>query len=243
MCGHGHAGSLEYQLQSVNDVTDVEIVTRTNGCVPNPTGFNPDSNAMVTCSVPHRPAYRCGTCVPLAIWKQASKITGPTCKLAYARKTMSSSSDSAPQSPIEEAQPLPHSDKLWDVQAILAQRNSVFQSGSEVLVAWKPCWIPIENVPEGPLLISFRDAPKVRFQSSVGNLILPMEPNTALADDVAAAAERRDREIQQYREHFQHRSGGMQLQKRVRGTPRKALGSVAKRVPVQNTSKHKPQEQ
>jgi hypothetical protein len=136
------------------------------------------------------------------------------------------------------------SDYVTDVQAILAQRNLAFQSGSEVLVAWKPSWIPIENVPEGPLLISFRDVPKVSGQSSVGNLILPVEPNTALADDVAAAAAWRDREVQQYREHFQERSGGVRLQKRERGTPRQdALGSEAKRVPEPIDSEHKPQEQ
>ena len=146
-----------------------------------------------------------------------------------------------------DAQPLPHSEKFWDVQAILAERHSAFQTGSEVLVAWKPCWIPIENVPEGPLLSSFQEAPKVRFQSSVGKLILPVEPDTALADDVAAAADWSERQIREHREHFQQRSSSMELPKRKRvhgdGTPRKALGSVAKRVPVQNTSKHKPQEQ
>ena len=158
---------------------------------------------------------------------------------------MSSSSDSAPQSVIEESQSLPHSDKLWDVQAILAQRNSAFGSGSEVLVAWKPSWIPIENVPEGPLLINFRDAPKVRFLSSVGKLILPVEPDTALADDVAVAADWSERPIREHREHFQQRSSGMELPKRKRqhgdGTPRKALGSVAKKAASSTTHESKKQ--
>ena len=147
---------------------------------------------------------------------------------------MSSSSDSAPQSEIEESQSLPHSDKLWDVQAILAQRNSAFESGSEVLVAWKPSWIPIENVPEGPLLINFRDAPKVRFLSSVGKLILPVEPDTALADDVAVAANWSESQIREHREHFQQKYSSMELPKRKRvhgvGSLRKALGSVAKKA-------------
>ena len=150
-------------------------------------------------------------------------------------------SSSSPQSPTEEAQPQPHSEKLWDVQAILAERHSKFQTGSEVLVAWKPSWVPIENVPEGPLLISFREAFKVRFQSNVGKLILPVEPNTALADDVAAAAAWTDMQILHHRAHFQQRSGSMELPKRKRvhgdGTPRKALGSVAKRVPEHKTQK------
>jgi hypothetical protein len=120
----------------------------------------------------------------------------------------------------------PASDKqLWEVQAILAERHSRFlSSGScnEVLVVWKPEWIPIADVPSGPILSSFRAAPKVRFMSSVGKLILPVEPDTPLAYDVAAAdaemvqqmaAARRDH-------HAAHRDR----------TPRKSLGGVAKRA-------------
>ena len=115
--------------------------------------------------------------------------------------------------------------QLWEVQAILAERHSRFlSSGScnEVLVVWKPEWIPIADVPSGPILSSFRAAPKVRFMSSVGKLILPVEPDTPLAYDVAAAdaemvqqmaAARRDH-------HAAHRDR----------TPRKSLGGVAKRA-------------
>ena len=121
----------------------------------------------------------------------------------------------------------PASDKqLWEVQAILAERHSRFlSSGScnEVLVVWKPEWIPIADVPSGPILSSFRAAPKVRFMSSVGKLILPVEPDTPLAYDVAAAdaelvqqmaAARRDH----HAAHREHK------------TPRKSLGGVAKRA-------------
>ena len=152
---------------------------------------------------------------------------------------MSSASDNS------DAQPPPHSEKFWDVQAILAERHSAFQTGSEVLVAWKPCWIPIENVPEGPLLSSFQEAPKVRFQSSVGKLILPVEPDTALADDVAAAADRSERQMREHREHFQQRSSSTELPKRKRehgdGTPRKALDSVAKKAASSTTHQSKKQ--
>ena len=137
--------------------------------------------------------------------------------------TMASSSDPS-QSPCAATQPLPHSEKFWDVQAILAERHSRFQTGSEVLVAWKPCWIPIENVPDGPIMSSYREAPKARFLSSVGKVILPVEPDTALADDVASAAHEADRQI--YPQEQQRRA--------QRGTPRKSLGSVAKRAPVKN---------
>ena len=158
---------------------------------------------------------------------------------------MSSASDNS------DAQPLPHSEKFWDVQAILAERHSAFQTGSEVLVARKPCWINIENVPEGPLLSSFQEAPKVRFQSSVGKLILPVEPDTALADDVAAAADRTERQIREHREHFQQRSSSMELPKRKRvhsvqwrrkaEDARKALGSVAKKAASSMTHQSKKQ--
>jgi hypothetical protein len=152
---------------------------------------------------------------------------------------MSSVSDNS------DAQPLPHSEKFWDVQAILAERHSAFQTGSEVLVAWKPCWIPIENVPKGPLLSSFQEAPKVRFQSRVGKLMLPVEPETALADDVATAADWSERQTREHREHFQQRYSSMELPQRKRvhgdGTPRKALGCVAKKAASSTTHHSKKQ--
>ena len=113
---------------------------------------------------------------------------------------------------------------LWEVDAILAERHSKWDGRRhEVLVVWKPEWIPIADVPSGPIMSSFRAAPKVRFMSSVGKLILPVEPDTPLAYDVAAAdaelvqqmaAARRDH----HAAHCEHK------------TPRKSLGGVAKRA-------------
>ena len=136
---------------------------------------------------------------------------------------MSAASDNS------DAQPSQHTEKLWDVQAILAERHSAFQTGSEVLVAWKPCWIPVENVPEGPVLGSFREARKARFQSSVGKIILPVEPDTALADDVAAASAWAEKQIIEHRAQCQESSGrsGEGHREREDGTLRTALGSVA----------------
>ena len=114
--------------------------------------------------------------------------------------------------------------QLWEVQAILAERHSRFQSsGSEVLVVWKPEWIPIVDVPPGPILSSFKAAPKVRFMSSVGKLILPVEPDTPLAYDVAAADAEMEQQMAAARRdhhaaHCEHK------------TPRKSLGGVAKRA-------------
>jgi hypothetical protein len=110
-------------------------------------------------------------------------------------------------------------DALGEVLDILAQRTSTTLGCSEVLVTWKPTWIPITNVQDGPILRKFRAATKCCFQSAAGKLHLPVEPDTALADDMDAVAARSERQ--------------QELQaKRERGTPRKSLGSVAKRAAV-----------
>ena len=111
----------------------------------------------------------------------------------------------------------------------MAERTSTTLGGNEVLVVWKPDWIPISNVPDGPVLRQHRDARKCEFMSSVGKVILPVESNTSLEDDMAAAAARLDSAVREARERQLFGSGGAAL-RRVRGTPRKSLGSVAKRA-------------
>ena len=108
-------------------------------------------------------------------------------------------------------------DALGEVQDILAERMSTTLGCSEVLVVWKPTWIPITNVQDGPILRKFRAATKCYFLSAAGKLKLPVEPDTALADDIDAAAARTERQLE------------LQTQ-RERETPRKSLGSVAKRA-------------
>jgi hypothetical protein len=127
-----------------------------------------------------------------------------------------------------DAQPPPLSEKLWGVQAILAERSSSYQSEKEVLVVWKPCWIPIENVPEGPILKSFRKASKACFKSSIGKINLPVEPKTSLADDVAAATARAEKQIIDHRARYQESSGrsGAGHREREDWTPKKTLDSV-----------------
>ncbi len=114
---------------------------------------------------------------------------------------------------------------LWEVEAILAERHSKWDgSRNEVLVVWKPEWIPIANVPAGPVLSNFRAAPKVHFLSSVGKVILPVVPGSALADDVADTDAFFAQEAAAARDH--------RAESRERQTPRKSLGGVAKRVAV-----------
>jgi hypothetical protein len=108
-------------------------------------------------------------------------------------------------------------DALGEVQDILAERTSETLGCSEVLVTWKPSWIPIANVKPGPILRKFRAAPKCYFLSAAGKILLPVEHDTALADDMDAAAARTERQLE------------LQAQ-RERGTPRKSLGGVAKRA-------------
>jgi hypothetical protein len=126
--------------------------------------------------------------------------------------------------------------QLWEVQAIMAERSTSTGGVNEVLVVWKPDWIPISNVPDGPVLRQHRDARKCIFMSSVGKVILPVEPQSSLDDDMVAAAARMDHAIRVAHERELFGSGGV-AQSRARGTPRKSLGSVAKRATPQATKK------
>lgn len=74
----------------------------------------------------------------------------------------------------------------------MAERTSSTVGVNEVLVVWKPDWIPITNVPDGPVLRQHRDARKCIFKSSVGKIILPVEPDSTLEDDMDAVAKRLD---------------------------------------------------
>jgi len=113
--------------------------------------------------------------------------------------------------------PQSSNDALGVVQDILAERTSTTLGCSEVLVAWKPCWIPITNVQDGHILRNWRAATKCYFLSASGKLLLPVEPDSALADDMDAVAARTQRQLE------------LQAQQE-RGTLRKSLGSVATRA-------------
>ncbi len=110
----------------------------------------------------------------------------------------------------------------------MAERTSTTGGVNEVLVVWKPDWIPISNVPDGPGLRQHSEARKCIFMSRVGKVILPVAPDSTLQDDMDAAAARLDSAIQETRQSELFGSGGAALS-RGGGTPRKSLGSVAKR--------------
>ena len=68
-----------------------------------------------------------------------------------------------------------------------------------------------------PILSKYQDAPKCHFLSAAGKLLLPVESDTTLARDIAAAADRTDRQLKKQA-------------RQERGMPRKSLGGVAKRA-------------
>jgi hypothetical protein len=151
-----------------------------------------------------------------AMTRSAPKIRRTQSNYVVARVVMST----LPQNK-RKAQPpsAPQSsdDALGEVQDILAERTSTTLGCSEVLVVWKPSWIPITNVQDGNILRNWRDATKCYFLSAAGKLLLPVEPDSALADDMDAVAARTERQLE------------LQAQQE-RGTPRKSLGSEAKRA-------------
>jgi len=111
---------------------------------------------------------------------------------------------------------------VLEVQAILAERTTV-EGENEFLVALRPTWIPSSSMQASSAVIARYDAaPKWSFSSPQGGLQLyvPVERGTAIAADRAtiaarvAAAEAAQRDAA---------SAGIDR------TPRKALGSVAKR--------------
>ena len=108
-------------------------------------------------------------------------------------------------------------DQLGEVLDILASRSSTTLGCSEVLVVWRPSWIPITNVLDGPILSKYLESRKCNFVSAAGKLLLPVESDSILARDIATAAERTEHHLE------------LQAQQ-DRGTPRKSLGSVAKRA-------------
>lgn len=130
---------------------------------------------------------------------------------------------------------------LWDVQDILAARTSV-SGDDEVLVVWKPSWIPFSNVQDGPVLQRFNAAPKWSFTSGHCGMrtILPVESNTTLAVDHAVMKEIKATARSEKRSSSRQVATAAIDAARTDGsdrspaagsdrTPRKALGSVAKR--------------
>ena len=146
----------------------------------------------------------------------------------HQHQTMSDSSESREPPPA----PLDISD-LWSVQDVLAERVTL-TGDREILVAWRPSWIPIGNMEEtGPIMRKFRKAPRCTFEAAVGTIVLPVEAGTTLADDCATVAAYAEQEVAEFRARYDAEisgAGNPAVQQRHRETPRKSLGLVAKRA-------------
>ena len=73
---------------------------------------------------------------------------------------------------------------LWDVLEILAERTSA-TGGNEVLVVWKPCWIPMLNVKEGDVKEAWMAMRKWSSTSMTMQVMLAVEPDSQLEKDIA----------------------------------------------------------
>ena len=86
---------------------------------------------------------------------------------------------------------------LWDVQEILAERTTVL-GGKELLVVWKTSWIPQCNmIPDGPAKRRWNKTTKWASCDTCWNtdmqVILPVEPGSVMASDLARTAALRTR--------------------------------------------------
>lgn len=114
------------------------------------------------------------------------------------------------------------------VQDIIAVRKTP-NNGKEYLVAWKPSWIPEDNMHCGHVLDDFNSAPKCVFTSSVGKLMLTVPPDSesSMAEDLASIAARPVHQMHPI---------PVQAVSNVGGTPRKSLGGVAKKPALAKAS-------
>lgn len=72
---------------------------------------------------------------------------------------------------------------LWDVQEILAERNSVV-AGKECLVVWKTSWIPKRNmISDCPAMRKWTESRKCKFRQGLDYIRLAVEPGSSLAMD------------------------------------------------------------
>ena len=110
---------------------------------------------------------------------------------------------------------------MWDVHEILAMRTSI-TGENELLVVWKPTWIPVSCVQmDGPVIRRFEQFPKLMFtahQDDGMKVVLPVEPGTTLQTDCARIAAQLER-----------RAAATTANGTRDRTPRMALNSVAKR--------------
>jgi hypothetical protein len=108
---------------------------------------------------------------------------------------------------------------LWDVQEILAERTSA-TGGNEVLVVWKPGWIPMLNVKEGDVKKAWMAMRKWASTSMTMQVMLAVEPDSQLEKDIAYITRARAAIAADQKQHAQ---SAKQRHQAPQG-PRKQLG-------------------
>ena len=83
------------------------------------------------------------------------------------------------------------SDIGWEIQEILAERTSL-SGENEILVVWKPGWIPKGNLMGGHIRDAWETAQKWSTSKTVAGMrmevLLPVMPHTQLAADLEMIA-------------------------------------------------------
>jgi hypothetical protein len=83
------------------------------------------------------------------------------------------------------------SDIGWEIQEILAERTSL-SGENEILVVWKPGWIPKGNLMEGHIRDAWETSQKWSTTKTVAGMrmevLLPVMPHTQLAADLEMIA-------------------------------------------------------
>jgi hypothetical protein len=76
------------------------------------------------------------------------------------------------------------SECVWEVLDIVAERTSL-TGENELLVMWKPTWVPTSNVADGDILERFKSGAKLKFVHTSSNMriMIPVGPGTTMAAD------------------------------------------------------------
>jgi hypothetical protein len=76
----------------------------------------------------------------------------------------------------------------WEVTGILAERSVLAGGENEVLVVWKPTWIPLSQVKEGTILAEWKKTPK--YVPPSGHYVkLPGDHGSSIHADVVLLQE------------------------------------------------------
>ena len=106
---------------------------------------------------------------------------------------MANFSNSAPLSP-----PSDSDSHMMLPQYVMAERISLSGEG-EVLVVWKPNWIPTADMVDMPVYDDFKKAPHCKFNSMVGSLTLPVDRGSKLAGDISSVVDKATTQIAKFR--------------------------------------------